>query len=161
MNQFPPSPCESHRGGFEFFENSRRYSLLKVHHRYHWHQWCTLTCECYFKGPGRKCFRKKNLTQKISWHCPFKPQLYHFSSQCIYKRKNDYVRESVSKMNSEYRTKWDPNWLMFNFIFNTFRHPPPPPECWPERLEKNRELTGFREKWVIRVAYKCWTNLSF
>ncbi len=36
-------------------------------------------------------------------------------------------------MNSEYMTKGDPNWSMFNFIFNTFQHPPPPP---PESVDQ-------------------------
>ncbi len=34
MNQFPPSTAISN-----FFENSRIYSRLKVHHWCHWHQW--------------------------------------------------------------------------------------------------------------------------
>ncbi len=32
-------------GSFIFFEHSRRYSQVKVDHRYHWHRWCTLSCE--------------------------------------------------------------------------------------------------------------------
>ncbi len=40
MNQFPPSPWVYHFWVFsDFFENSRRYSQLKVHHRYRWHRW--------------------------------------------------------------------------------------------------------------------------
>jgi hypothetical protein len=33
MNQFPPSPCVSHSGRFEFFRKSRRYLQLKVYHQ--------------------------------------------------------------------------------------------------------------------------------
>ncbi len=39
MNQFPPSPSV-----LNFFENSRRYSQAKVHHRYQRHQW--QICHC-------------------------------------------------------------------------------------------------------------------
>jgi hypothetical protein len=41
MNQFPPSPPASEcpiRTISNFFENSRRYSQVKVHHRYQGHQ---------------------------------------------------------------------------------------------------------------------------
>jgi hypothetical protein len=33
MNQFPPSPLYTIRAVSNFFENLRRYSQLKVHHR--------------------------------------------------------------------------------------------------------------------------------
>ncbi len=39
MDQFPQSPCLYHEGCFKFFENTRRYSQLKVHHRCRWHRW--------------------------------------------------------------------------------------------------------------------------
>ncbi len=29
--------------------------------------------KCYLQGLGGRWFMKKNLKQKISWHCPFKP----------------------------------------------------------------------------------------
>ncbi len=73
-----------------FFLNSRRYSPVKVHHRYTRHRWCTLSCE-YFRefaqknskrhyslmvyrtqsGACEKLIHEKNLKSKISWHCPF------------------------------------------------------------------------------------------
>jgi hypothetical protein len=40
MNQFLPQPLSIPLRLFSiFFENLRRYSLLKVHHWCHWHQW--------------------------------------------------------------------------------------------------------------------------
>ncbi len=42
MNQFPPSTWVREytiTAISNFFENSRRYSRLKVHHRCHWHRW--------------------------------------------------------------------------------------------------------------------------
>ncbi len=39
MNQFPPAPEYSIQTVLNFFENSRRYSLVKVHHRYQRHRW--------------------------------------------------------------------------------------------------------------------------
>jgi hypothetical protein len=59
MKQFPPSPDYTIRTVSNFFENSRRYSQLKVCHRWQicrrccWQRrqfclrcrWCTLTCE--------------------------------------------------------------------------------------------------------------------
>jgi hypothetical protein len=39
INQFPPSPTVSSRTVSNFFENSRRYSHLKVDHRCRWHRW--------------------------------------------------------------------------------------------------------------------------
>ncbi len=39
MNQFPTSPWVSLWGCFDFFEISRKYLQLKVHHRCCWHQW--------------------------------------------------------------------------------------------------------------------------
>ncbi len=39
MNQFPPSPWVFHLDRFEFFRKSRRYSRVKVHHRYQRHRW--------------------------------------------------------------------------------------------------------------------------
>ncbi len=39
MNQFPPSLRVSHYDRFKFFENSRRYSQVKVCHRYQRHRW--------------------------------------------------------------------------------------------------------------------------
>ncbi len=38
MNQFPPAPEYSVRTVSNFFENSRRYSQVKVHHWYQWHR---------------------------------------------------------------------------------------------------------------------------
>jgi hypothetical protein len=38
MNQFPPSPRVFHLACSNFFENSRRYSRVKVHHRYQRHR---------------------------------------------------------------------------------------------------------------------------
>jgi hypothetical protein len=42
MNQFPPDPQYSIRTISNFLEKSRRYSQVKVHHRYqqHWSQIC-------------------------------------------------------------------------------------------------------------------------
>ena len=103
MNQFPPSPCVSHiRAVKNFFENSRRYSQLKVHHRWRWHQWqmekiCNQKSSnyfvwtplgrkvnkqinlkwpwCYFQGLGRRWIILKNLKQEFLWHRPFKCRL--------------------------------------------------------------------------------------
>jgi hypothetical protein len=36
---FPQAPEYTFRAVSNLFENSRRYSQLKVHHRYHWHRW--------------------------------------------------------------------------------------------------------------------------
>ncbi len=36
MNQFPPAPEYPITTITHFFENSRRYSQVKVHHRYQW-----------------------------------------------------------------------------------------------------------------------------
>ncbi len=38
MNQFPPAPEYPIRTVLNFFENSRRYSQVKVHHRYQRHR---------------------------------------------------------------------------------------------------------------------------
>ncbi len=38
-DRFPPRPWLYHWGHFEFFENSRRYSQLKMHHRCQGHRW--------------------------------------------------------------------------------------------------------------------------
>jgi hypothetical protein len=40
MGQFPPAPEHPIRTVSNFFENSQRYLLVKVHHRYqrHWYQ---------------------------------------------------------------------------------------------------------------------------
>ncbi len=42
MNQFSPSPRVFHKHRFEFFENSRIYSQVKVHNRYQRHRWQTM-----------------------------------------------------------------------------------------------------------------------
>ncbi len=60
----------------------------QICHRYHWYQWCTLTCDdlrefskkletvlMQYSGAGRKLIHQKNQKQKISWHCPFKLKL--------------------------------------------------------------------------------------
>jgi hypothetical protein len=39
MNQFPQAPEYTIRAVSNFFENSRRYSQLKMRHRCHWHRW--------------------------------------------------------------------------------------------------------------------------
>ncbi len=39
MDQFPPSSWFYHKRRSHFFENSRRYSQIKVHHRCQWHWW--------------------------------------------------------------------------------------------------------------------------
>ncbi len=39
INQFPPAPEYSFKTVSNFFENSRRYSQLKVCHRCRWHRW--------------------------------------------------------------------------------------------------------------------------
>ncbi len=39
MNQFPQAPEYTIRAVSNFFENSRRYSQLKVDHRYQRHRW--------------------------------------------------------------------------------------------------------------------------
>ncbi len=36
---FPPAPEYPNRTVSNFFQNSRRYSQVKVHYRYQWHQW--------------------------------------------------------------------------------------------------------------------------
>ncbi len=92
VNNLPTSPFKKHQGQFEFFiENSRRYSQVKVHHRWQicqkcqLHLWCTLSCEYlanfrkkyqtaltrYSKAWGKLIY-EKNLKPKISQHCPFK-----------------------------------------------------------------------------------------
>ncbi len=38
-NSFPQAPEYTNRAVSNFFENSRRYSQLKVHHRCRWHRW--------------------------------------------------------------------------------------------------------------------------
>ncbi len=72
-----------------FFENSRRYSQLKVDHRYQRHRWQILPpVSLVFLIPvanlppvstipvclsfGGKLINEKNQKRKISWHCPFK-----------------------------------------------------------------------------------------
>ncbi len=95
---FPQAPEYTNRAVSNFFENSRRYSQLRVNHRCRWHRWqmakifklkkyrwCTLTCEylrefskkfetvlMQYSGAGGKLIHPKNQKQKISWHCPFK-----------------------------------------------------------------------------------------
>ncbi len=39
MNQFSPAPEDPIRTVSNFFENLRRYSQVKVHHRYQQHRW--------------------------------------------------------------------------------------------------------------------------
>ncbi len=39
MNQLPPSPWAYRRAVSNFFENTRRYSQLKVDHLCRWHRW--------------------------------------------------------------------------------------------------------------------------
>ncbi len=41
MKQFLPSPEYTIRAVSYFFQNSRRYSQLKVHYRWRWHRWQT------------------------------------------------------------------------------------------------------------------------
>ncbi len=54
--------------------------------RCRWYRWCTFTCEYLrefsktsktvlmgYSGAGGKLIHEKNQKQKISWHCPFKP----------------------------------------------------------------------------------------
>ncbi len=70
--------------------NRCQRQLRQICHWCRWHQWCTLTCEylrefskkiwndpnVIFRGLGEGDSWKKNLKQKISWHCPFKPTRY-------------------------------------------------------------------------------------
>ncbi len=85
MNQFPPSPEYPIRTVSNFFEKSRRYSQVQVHHRYQRHRWSTLSCEylrefskkfetalMVFSGTWGKPIHEKNQKSKISWHCSFK-----------------------------------------------------------------------------------------
>ncbi len=76
MNQFSPSPPEYPiRTVFNFFGNSRRYSQVKVHHRYQRHRWqiCEFskTALMVFSGAWGKQIHEKNPTSKNSCYCPF------------------------------------------------------------------------------------------
>ncbi len=83
MNHLPPpqAPENNARVISYFFENTRRYSQVNVHHRYHRHRWCTLrrefskkfeTALMVYSGTWGETIHKKNLKSKILWHCPFK-----------------------------------------------------------------------------------------
>jgi hypothetical protein len=48
-----------------FFEKSRRYSRVKVHHRYQRYQWCTLSCE-YLREFSNK-FEKALMGSMGAW----------------------------------------------------------------------------------------------
>ncbi len=85
---FPQAPGYTIRVVSNLFENSRRYSQLKVHHQCRWHrwqichlcrwyQWCTLTCKYLrkltkkfetvlmgYSGAGGKLIHEKKQKQK-------------------------------------------------------------------------------------------------
>ncbi len=92
---FPPAPEYPIRTILYFFENSRRYSQVKVHHRYRRHLWkifppvllvwCILSNEylrefskkfetalMVYWGAWGKLIHEKNQESKISRHCSFK-----------------------------------------------------------------------------------------
>jgi hypothetical protein len=74
MDQFPPSIWVYHYGHFEFFENSRRYSLLKVHHRCQPHRW---QMEKIFKQKNFNNFVKAPLGSRVNIYINFCLQ-FHF-----------------------------------------------------------------------------------
>ncbi len=97
---FPKAPENNSRVNSNSFENSRRYSQVKVQtklleffclkifsicHRCQRHRWCTLSREylreiskkfemalMIYSGAWGKLIQEKNHKPKISWHCPFK-----------------------------------------------------------------------------------------
>jgi hypothetical protein len=79
-----PKPLKTTESFQIFFENSRRYSQVKVHHWYQRHRWRTLSCEylrefskkfetalMVYSGAWGKLIHEKNQKSNISWHCPF------------------------------------------------------------------------------------------
>ncbi len=75
MNQFPPAPEYSIRTVSNFFENSRRYSQLKVDHRCRWHRW-----------QMKKIFNKKNFNNFVGTPVDSRVNIYiHFCLQVHFK----------------------------------------------------------------------------
>ncbi len=63
---FPQAPEYTIRAVSNFFENSRRYSQLKVHHRCHWHRW---QMEKIFNQEKFSYFLNFSFTFKFTLRC--------------------------------------------------------------------------------------------
>jgi hypothetical protein len=100
INQFPPKPLSLPLGLFRIFTSVKFATGInntsgtggKICHRCRWYRWCTLTCEylrefaknfemalMLFSGAWTKMIHERNLKQKVSWHCPFKYNIYYFA----------------------------------------------------------------------------------
>ncbi len=73
------------------YQQHQRY-WWQICRRCRWYRWCTLTCKylrefwknfemalMLFSGAWRKMIHERKLKQKVSWHCPFKYNIYYFA----------------------------------------------------------------------------------
>ena len=135
MNQFPPSPRYPIRTVSNFFENSGRYSRVKVHHRYQRHRWqiftpfslallipaanlapvsTTLVAYCH-----RYQRHRRQICHRCHWH---RWQTMGLISGCRYLKENlkakmyIYVNSTIQRC---------PNKIIKIFLIEDFSHLPP------------------------------------
>ncbi len=95
---FPQAPEYTIRAVSNFFKNSRRYSQLKVDHRYQWHRWQICHwCQRYRRQIFRRCQWHRGQTMRLisGWgylKVNLKAKIYKYVNSTIQRCPNKIIK---------------------------------------------------------------------
>ncbi len=129
---FPPAPEYPIRTVSNFFENSRRYSQVKVHHRCRWHRWQIMrtismtpvaNCRRYQRHRRQICHRYqrhwRQICRRCRWH---RWQIMRTISGCSRLKVNLKAKIYIYVNSTTQRC---PNKIIKIFLLEDFFHLPP------------------------------------
>ncbi len=146
MNQFPPAAEYPIRTISNFFENTRRYAQVKVHHQYQRHRWQILPpVSLVLLTLAASCHRFQQHRQKICHRCQRQRwQIMGTISGCRHLKVNLKAKIYICVNSTTQRC---PNKIIKIFLIEGFFHLPPVSMTPVVQLEQRISPWIFEKIW--------------